>query len=443
MSSCCSTRIPALGLLLCVLTGRADPAAEAPAPETTLVPAKASASAYPFYGNTAEDLLPYRQVEPHHRYWLNRLPFRGPGHDYPDPPDLTSLKVGLLSPPTNSVDYGLGSMTRYGVLLAVEEANAALDPGELPFELIEKADSPQWGSAANIAVEFVDEGALAFIGTIDGDATHVALRVALKAEIFIVNCSDPDPTLTETQIPWLIRVFPDNRQGGNRLAEQVVKERGHCRIVVLRSNDRPGRVGVRPFVNAVRRLGCPVLQEVNFSPGARTFDYQVELIRQAGPEAVVFWGNPEDIGAAAAQLRTAGVEAAFFGFDRLLDPAYVRSAGEAAEGTVAVALLDPNRSDPVWTGFVARFQQRFGEQPEAYAAYAYDGTRMLLQAIREVGPNRYRIRDRMAAIDSYEGVTGRLRFDGRWDNVSPVGTAEFRQGKWAYLPPPQASKPTP
>ena len=42
---------------------------------------------------------------------------------------------------------------------------------------------------------------LAFIGTIDGDATHVALRVALKIETFMVNCSDPDPSLTETQIP--------------------------------------------------------------------------------------------------------------------------------------------------------------------------------------------------------------------------------------------------
>ena len=88
---------------------------------------------------------------------------------------------------------------------------------QLPFELFEKADSPQWGSAANIAVEFADNEVLAFIGTIDGDATHVALRVALKIETFMVNCSDPDPTLTETQVPWLLRVFPDNRQQGYRL----------------------------------------------------------------------------------------------------------------------------------------------------------------------------------------------------------------------------------
>lgn len=391
---------------------------------------------YPYYANAPEALIPYRQLEPHHRYWLSRLPFHGPGRDYPDPEGLTSLKIGLLSPPPYGSEARRGHMSRCGVMLAVEEVNAARDPGALPFELIERADSPQWGSAANIAVEFWDLDALAFLGTIDGDATHVALRVALKTEMFIVNCSDPDPTLTETQIPWLLRVFPDNRQLGYRLAEVVVTERGLRRIVVLRANNRPGRVGVVPFVQGVRRLGSPVLQEVNFSEGDRTFDYQVALIQQANPDAVVFWGNPEEIGPAAAQLRAAGIQAAFFGFDRLMDPEFVRLAGDAAEGVTAGAFFDPEKTDPAWTGFKQRFEARFGMAPEAHAAYGYDGANMLLEAIRQAGPNRYRIRDRMAAIETYVGVTGRMEFDGRWDNVAPVGTAVLRQGQWVFSPAP-------
>src|SRR6266446_5277878 len=54
---------------------------------------------YPYYGNAPDELLPYRNIEPYYRYWLTRLPFRGPGRNYPIPPDLKSLKVGLLSPP--------------------------------------------------------------------------------------------------------------------------------------------------------------------------------------------------------------------------------------------------------------------------------------------------------------------------------------------------------
>jgi branched-chain amino acid transport system substrate-binding protein len=397
---------------------------------------------YPFYGNVPEEMLPYRNIEPYYRYWLTRLPFYGPGRDYPAPPDLKTLRVGLLSPPPYGPEAVRGEMSKKGVMLAIEEANAARLPGELPFELIEKADSPQWGSAANIAIEFADTNALAFIGTIDGDATHVALRTVLKTEMFMVNCSDPDPSLTETQIPWLLRDFPDNRQQGYLLARLMVEERGLTKIVVFRGNSRPGRMGVRPFVDAVRRLGHPVLQEINFKDGDRTFDTQVAVIKQANPEAVVFWGNPAETGPAAAQLRAAGVKAAFYGFDRLVDPDFVKLAGPAvAEGTTAAYPFDPEKTDPSWTNFVARFQKRYGMKPDIYAGYAYDGAQMLIDAIKKAGPNRYRIQDQMRAINEYNGVCGYMRFDGRSDNIAPIVYAEYRQGCWHYFPPPKAKPP--
>lgn len=394
---------------------------------------------YPFYGNVPEEMLPYRNIEPYYRYWLTRLNFYGPGRDYPAPPDLKTLRVGLLSPPPYGPEAVRGEMSKKGVVLAIEEANAARQPGELPFELVEKADSPQWGSAANIAVEFADTNALAFIGTVDGDATHVALRVVLKTEMFMVNDSDPDPSLTETQIPWLLRDFPDNRQQGYLLARLMVEERGLTKIVVFRGNSRPGRMGVRPFVDAVRRLGHPVLQEINFKDGDRTFDTQVAVIKQANPEAVVFWGNPAETGPAAAQLRAAGVKAAFYGFDRLVDPDFVKLAGPAvAEGTTAAYPFNPEKTDPPWTNFVARFQKRYDMKPDIYAGYAYDGTQMLIDAIKKAGPNRYRIHDQMRAINEYNGVCGYMRFDGRSDNIAPIVYAEYRQGRWHYFPPPKA-----
>jgi branched-chain amino acid transport system substrate-binding protein len=389
---------------------------------------------YPYYGNAPADMLPYRNIEPYYRYWLERLPFRGPGRDYGDPTNLTSLKVGLLSPPPYGSEAKRGEMSRKGVMLAFSEANESRAPGSLPFQIIEKADSPQWGSAANIAVEFADNEVLGFIGTIDGDATHVALRVALKIETFMVNCSDPDPTLTETQIPWLIRIFPDNRQQGYRLAAVVVKEKGFKKIVVLRSNSRPGRVGVRPFVDAARRLGFPILQEINFKEGDRTFATQVAVIKQAEPEAVVFWGNASDLAPAAVQLRAAGVKAAFFGFDRMVDPEFVKLAGTAAEGAVATYFFNPQKKDLAWLGFRQRFQKHYAVEPDIYAGYGYDAAQLIIDAINKAGPNKYRVHDQLAGLDEYHGVTGYMRFDGRWDNVAPVVTAQCEDGRWEFQP---------
>ena len=78
-------------------------------------------------------------------------------------------------------------------------------------------------------------------------------------------------------------------------------------------------------------------------------------------------------------------------------------------------------------------------KPDIYAGYGYDGAQMLITAIKQAGPNRYRIHDRMTAIDEYDGVTGYMRFDGRWDNIAPIVYAEYRQGQWHYTPAPKSN----
>jgi branched-chain amino acid transport system substrate-binding protein len=211
---------------------------------------------------------------------------------------------------------------------------------------------------------------------------------------------------------------------------------------VFRANNRPGRAGVRPFVHAVRRLGHPIKQEINFREGDRTFETQVAVIKQANPDAVVFWGNSAETGPAAAQLRAAGVKAAFFGFDRLVDPEFIKLAGPAAEGVTAAFFFDPDKTDPAWTGFVERFQKQYGVKPDIYAGYAYDGAQMLIAAIKKAGPNRYRIRDVMSDIDEYTGVTGPMRFDARWDNIAPIVVAKYKEGRWHYTPAPKSKSAT-
>lgn len=393
--------------------------------------------AYPYYGNTPEDMQPFRGTEPHQRYWLKRLPFRGPGRDYPDPPDLKSLKIGLLSPSRLGPEGERGERSRRGAVLAFEEEEARRKPGELPFEVIEREDAPQWGSAANIAVDFKDHDVLGILGTIDGDATHVALRASLKTETYMVNASDPDPTLTETQIPWITRIFPDDRQQCWRLAYLAIKERGCKRLAVFRESSRPGRVGVMHFVNYIRRLGFPVAAHLLYKPGDRDLATQIQAIQGAKPDGILFYGQPEDIGYAVAKFREAGIKAPFFGFDRLKEEAFAKNAGAAAEGMTITYFFNPERTDAAWLDFAERFEKRWNAKPDIYAAYGYDGAKLLMEAVRKEGPNRYRIRDYLASLDEWDGLTGHMIFDARWDNIAPISVAELKNGKWHFQPFPE------
>jgi hypothetical protein len=45
----------------------------------------------------------------------------------------------------------------------------------------------------------------------------------------------------------------------------------------------------------------------------------------------------------------------------------------------------------------------------------------------------------MAGIDEYNGVTGYMRFDGRWDNIAPIVYTQYQQGRWHYTHAPKSN----
>jgi hypothetical protein len=121
-----------------------------------------------------------------------------------------------------------------------------------------------------------------------------------------------------------------------------------------------------------------------------------------------------------------------FGSYRTMGDTLLAAAGAAAEGMEAVFPYDPTRDDPVWTSFRSRFAKRFNRQPEAMASLAFDTMNVLLDAICRAGLNRGKIRDALAGLEGYKGVTGQMVFDPNSKNVVPLFLATVHNGGIGY-----------
>ena len=182
------------------------------------------------YGRTPDELIPFgRFQKAYMNFFDTPQEFTGAGREKPEPKNLESVNIGFLGPLEGSVLTPQGIQMMHGALLAIEEANKKGGYHGIPFKLMNHNDVGLWGAAANEVVKMNDAGCWAFLGTIDDINTHVALRVALKLEIPMVNSGDPDPTLTETRIPWLIRVISDDRQSCYALVNYVYEQKGYNR----------------------------------------------------------------------------------------------------------------------------------------------------------------------------------------------------------------------
>lgn len=411
----------------------APPAAGDGEDEKPAAPAAAAAPAP--YGGVPKEVEPWKGVgEPYHRYFLETIPFKGAGRDDPEPEGLRSVKIGLLAPLYDHPDAPLGSAMRDGMLLALEEANAEGGYRGLPFEIVAKNDLPLWGASSNMIVDLAYEDRVwAILGSVEGNSTHILLRVALKIEIPIVNTADTDPTLMETNIPWIVRVMPDDRQECYRLFRRFHGESGLRRAAVIRTGERFGRMHSQEFLDSMRRAGAPVVADLRYGRGGALPAGTAGKIRDARADGILLWGDGADLGRVVKALREAGIRQPIFGTDRMVSEAFLREAGEAAEGVTAAYPYDPDRDEPRWQGFRARFRARYGRDPDAYASYGHDGARFLAEAIRAAGLNRVRIRDWLYDRKEWDGgVTGPVRFDAVKSNLVPVLLAVRRGGKWVY-----------
>jgi ABC-type branched-subunit amino acid transport system substrate-binding protein len=338
----------------------------------------------------------------------------------------------------------------HGAELAVEEANANGGYGGKPFKLIVHSDynnwqakaaygpsrpteSAIWGSAADEAVKMIyDDHDWAIFGSISSESTHIILRVALKAEIPIVNSASTDPTIPETYIPWYFTDLQDDRVQAYTLARHIYGELGLRRIALLRINNRYGRMGVPKFRNASVRLGHPVVIEQKFLPGDTDFSRELQIIRDSRVDGIVLWADQVEAAGILKQMRAMGMKQRVFGSYRTLGPDLLTQAGNAAEGFEAVFPYDPTRKDLRWHDFNRRFEARFNEKPEQFASLAYDAMNALLESICKAGLNRARIHDALADIEEYDGVTGHMVFDPLQKNVAPMYLGTVQDGAITY-----------
>jgi len=189
-------------------------------------------------------------------------------------------------------------------------------------------------------------------------------------------------------------------------------------VAVLRSSDRYGRFGIKEFRDAARRLQRPLAIEVLFEPGNDDFGAEVERIVASEVEAVVLWASARDAARIVQQARDHGLDVPIFGTDRLVSDEFLERAGADAEGIEATTWMLPGRTDRAWVEFAARYRQRYGADPDTWAAYAYDAAVLTIGAIRTAGLNHARIMDALGGIERYQGVAGPMSFDATWNNIA-------------------------
>jgi ABC-type branched-subunit amino acid transport system substrate-binding protein len=171
---------------------------------------------------------------------------------------------------------------------------------------------------------------------------------------------------------------------------------------------------------------------------ADDFRTLAEKLTESGADAVVFAGGYARAAKLARALRAVGYPGTRLATQRALDPRFLTSAGDAAEGWVfSTAFLDPTRVTAA-RSFVTAYRERFdGAAPPWYSAEAYDATLFVARVMTTGGASRG---ERGAMVDrlrdtDYRGITKRLHYTASSTGYNVDGLYLFQAsgGRFRYL----------
>ena len=134
-----------------------------------------------------------------------------------------------------------------------------------------------------------------------------------------------------------------------------------------------------------------------------------------------------------------GINLPIFASDRSVSPLFLEIAGENAEGLVTTCQYNPKANNPALKEFQKNYYERFGIEHDVFAAHAYDGMNLIIEAIQMAGLNRYLIRDVLTDLKTfqgYQGITGEIILDGAFNDVGAIWMAKIKNGEYEFSPSP-------
>ncbi|HHX10484.1 MAG TPA: ABC transporter substrate-binding protein [Firmicutes bacterium] len=336
------------------------------------------------------------------------------------------IKIGMVGPLTG--DYATyGQSVRNGVQTAIDEINADGGVNGYTLQLIAEDSRGESTEAANAIQKLIDQDRVtAIVGAVLSGETATVAPIAQDSGVLMVTPSSTAPGLTDIGDYIFRNVITDDVQA-QQMAEYAVSELGFNKLAVIYANNDYGVALKDNFTAKAQELGASIVGTESYLDGDEDFRAQLTKIGDE-IEALYIAGYYTEAAKIAQQARRQGIEAIFLGADGFYSEKLVELGGDAVEGAAFTAGFYSGDEVEAVQAFVSSYKQKYSQEPDMFAANAYDTMKIVAQALAKAGNDRAALKDEMAAIKDFPGVTGTTSFDAKGEAVKDVLILKIENG---------------
>lgn len=342
--------------------------------------------------------------------------------------------VGFVAQTTGK-QAELGVQERNGVLLAVEQINAAGGIGGRKIELIIRDDlgTPEGAQAADD--ELIKAGVVAIIGHATSGQTLAGLKATDPAQMVMISPTVSTPALSGKD-DYFFRVYPTFKDSSQAFADYIYQTGGLKRLAVIYDTDNAAYAETyrTTFAEKFTAQGGAISGETSFSSAKRPdFSTLLSGLRSGKADGLLIIASDIDTALIAQKVRLANWNVPLFTSAWAQTETLINNGGKAVEGMKLEQSFAATNQAPSFLEFKSAFQSRFGQAPTFGAAFGYEAAMVLSDALGKTGGDAAKLKQALLETRDFKGVMDKFSLDPFGDVKRPFYLSAVDNGKFVIL----------
>jgi branched-chain amino acid transport system substrate-binding protein len=356
----------------------------------------------------------------------------------------STIKIGINAPLTGDIPK-VGEGTKFAAEMWLESIGGELEVGGKTYavELVVEDNESKGESAAAVNTKLITQDeVLVIVGPQASKQAVPAGGVANDLETPMISPWSTNPATTLDR-PWVFRTpFLDPFQGPV-VANFVSDEFGYTKAGVLYDIASDYPKGLAEFFKSawedLNGAGSVVAFE-SFTTGDADFSAQLTKIQEAGAEFIFTPQYYNEVALIVQQAHELGFNNPIVGSDSWGSAETVNLCGEDCYGAFFSTHYAAEGATGATKAFIDEYNAKYGYVPDDVGALTWDSLNIVKKAIEDCGEitgdlavDRACVRDAMAAIKEFPGITGNMTFTEEGDPIKCAVIVRIsEEGKFTF-----------
>lgn len=342
-----------------------------------------------------------------------------------------AAKIGFTAALTGGA-AAYGKSEEEGVRLAVEEINKK---GDFPIDLLVEDTKAVPADSMNATKKLIQEKVSLIIGPMTSNEAKAAGPIIQNAKVPSLEISVTAENITDIGDCIFRNSVPESKN-----IPQTVKKThkllGYKTAAILYAHDNEQHVTAQKyFQKTMEEEGVQVIDVETFGSKDSEYSAQLTNIQHKAPDVIVVCSYYQEGSRILKKMREMGMNQPVLGDNGFVSPELGKMAGAAADNVYVSSMWSADRKDEKVQKFVENYTKAYGRAPDQFAASAYDGVYMAMDAMQRAGTttDHKKIRDALAQMKDFKGVCGTFSFDEKRDPVVDLILMKMQDGKFGVV----------